>query len=485
MKKKHFILTVLIIALGIFSILPITNYIVDPSRVLHHDYKKQYAKFHPHKLFLKIDYLLKHKKEYDTLVYGSSRGRFVDVSHISKHAYNMCHGFGTVTTYLHTLKVLLANGVKVKNVWVGVNDFDIWKDHTPELHRLINKNNFLLDLPIYSHWLFRFIPESLNLLKSNAPLIDTKEVTNPLKRSSQAREQEKAIINLKHRNIPPATLGYTGKFRIDEAVDEIRQIKELCESHGITLTVWLYPIYYKTYLAYNQNISQAFKRKLVQVTDFYDFYDFGNLGQNENYWFEGSHFTPTLADYMINNIQENKNLVTKENIEFRIKEIKQTLKSLVKLKLPNKGEGKGKGLYINPYSDMSIFPTIFDINDSNYSFNQNNQFLLTRKDNFLEATVTSPDPIIILNTKKTNAKHVMLTFSLSSKQESNFQLFFKETNSDAYNEKNIYYHKLHVGENNFRIIFASKYLNNGLRIDFTNKIGKYTIKKLNIRTIEI
>ena len=95
---------VLGIAFLVFSILPISNYITDPSRILHHDYKMRYLKFHPHKLFLKVEYLLDNKEKYDTLVYGSSRGGFIDVSRISKDAYNMSHGFGTVTTYLHTLK---------------------------------------------------------------------------------------------------------------------------------------------------------------------------------------------------------------------------------------------------------------------------------------------------------------------------------------------------------------------------------------------
>ena len=107
MNKKSFIYTALIIAILIFSILPITNYIIDPSRVLHHDYQTRYKKFHPHKLFLKVDYLIQYPNKYDTLVYGSSRGRFVDVQLISDDAYNMSHGFGTVTNYLHTLKILL------------------------------------------------------------------------------------------------------------------------------------------------------------------------------------------------------------------------------------------------------------------------------------------------------------------------------------------------------------------------------------------
>ena len=483
MKKKHFIFTVLIIAIAIFSILPITNYILDPSRVLHHDYKTQYAKFYPHKLFLKVDYLLENKEKFDTLVYGSSRGRFVDVQNISKNAYNMSHGFGTVTTYLHTLKTLLDNGFRVKNVWIGINDFDIWKEHRPNLHRLINKNNFFLDIPIYSHWLFRFLPETVKILKNDYSLVKTEEVTNTHQRIVFSRKQENILKNIPNRNIPPATLGYTGKFRVDFAIDEIRQIKELCNAHEIKLTVWMYPIYYKTYLAYNQNKIEEFKRKLVKITDFYDFYDFGSFSQNEINWFEGSHFTTTAADYMIKCIQENKFLVTSETIDSRIKQTRDDLKSLALLKLPRKGEGKGKGLYIDPYSDMSMFKKIFDSSNHIFDNTKQPQYSLTRVNSNIEAKVKGIDPIVMLDKIETNAKHVMLTVSIKSQQKALFQLFFKENPSDAYAEGNTYYHTLREGENNFRIIFLAKYINNGLRIDFANKIGSYTIKKFTLREL--
>ena len=483
MKKKHFIFTVLIIAIAIFSILPITNYILDPSRVLHHDYKTQYAKFHPHKLFLKVDYLLENKEKFDTLVYGSSRGRFVDVQNISKNAYNMSHGFGTVTTYLHTLKILLDNGFRVKNVWIGINDFDIWKEHRPNLHRLINKNNFFLDIPIYSHWLFRFLPESVKILKNDYPLLPTQEITNTHSKILHARQGEKSIQGRKNRNIPPATLGYTGTFRVDNAIEEVAQIKALCDDYNINLTVWFYPIYYKTYLAYNQNKIEDFKYKLAKVTNFHDFYSFDALSQNENNWFEGSHFTPTTADYMIKSIQENKFLVTSQTIDARIKQTRENLKSLVLLKLPNKGEGKGKGLYIDPYSDMNMFKKIFDSSNHIFDNTKQPQYSLTRVNANIEAKVKGIDPIVMLDKIETNAKHVMLTVSIKSQQKALFQLFFKENPSDAYAEGNTYYHTLREGENNFRIIFLAKYINNGLRIDFANKIGSYTIKKFTLREL--
>jgi hypothetical protein len=485
MKKQHFIFTVFIIAIAIFSILPIMNYIIDPSRILHHDYETRYKKFHPHKLFLKVDYLLEHKEDYDTLVYGSSRGRFVDVSKISKKAYNMSHGFGTVTTYLHSLKTLLNNGVKVKNVWIGVNDFVIWKDHTPNLHRLINKNNFIQDIPIYVHWLFRFIPETVKILQYEYPLVATKEVTDPNQRSDLSRKQEKILNKLHNRNIMPATLGYTGKFRVDKAINEIRQIKELCLAHDINLTVWMYPIYYKTYLSYGQNIINEFKRKLVKVTNFYDFYDFSSLSKDENNWFEGSHFTTSAADYMIKNIQENNFLISSKNIDTRIQKTTKYLKDLAFLKLKDRGKGKGRTLYIDKSIDISIFNKILDLDNHIFNNKKTHQYSFKRISNGVVSEVKGIDPIVIVEKLETISTNVIITVSMHSQHNAVFQLFFKDNPSDPYTENNTYRHRLRKGENNFNIMFPSKYITNGLRIDFSNKRGKYLIQDITIREITL
>jgi hypothetical protein len=131
-----------------------------------------------------------------------------------------------------------------------------------------------------------------------------------------------------------------------------------------------------------------------------------------------------------------------------------------------------------------MFKNIFDIHDTSYKITQNNQFTFKRLPDVIEATVTSPDPVLILDTIKTDATHIMLTVSIQSQKNAVFQLFFKENNSDKYNESNSYHHRLKEGENNFRFILNSKYLNNDLRIDFSNKTGQYKIKTLTIREIK-
>jgi len=474
MHKKYFIFTTLSVAILIFSILPIVNYIIDPSRILHHDYKYRYTKFHPNKLSLKILYLLENKTKYDTLVYGSSRGEFMDVSLISKNAYNMTHGFGTVSTYLNSLKTLLKHGVKVKNVWIAVNDYVIWKDQSDSLIKLIYQNNLFYDIPLYVKNLFTLNPKHIQILKDRTPLIETKEVTDPNERLITARLQEKTLWT--PRNIPPATLGYTGKYRIDKATEEIRAIKQLCSDNQITLTVFMYPIYAKTYLRYDQYKIEEFKKKLVEVLDFHDFYALDTISINELKWFEGSHFVPSIGDYMIQSIQQKNALITKETVEQRIQETRNLLKNITYL--------RSERIYHMSMKiplDKKRFKTIFDINNFKYTYQKNNDFQILKNKHSINVKVTNSDPYFILNQTKSKAKHAILSFSITSSQNTLFTIYVKPNSSDKYIEK---YHlsvPIKKGLNEFRLVMAAKYINNELRVDFVKDVGSYTIHQFTIQ----
>jgi len=477
MQKKSFIFTTIIIALLIFSILPIINYISDPSRVLHHDYVMRYKKFHQHELVLKTIYVIEHKHDYDTLVFGSSRGGFMDMTKISKHAYNMSHGFGTVSTYLHTLETLLNSGVTVKNVWIGINDYDIWKDHTEELPRLVYHNSLLKDAKLYAHWLFRFIPESFNIIKDNKPLLKTDEVTDQEARLARSRHQEKDVRHMNHRHLGAAKLGYTGKFRIEKSIEEIKKIKKLCDTHHIKLTAFIYPTYYKTYLFYDQDKIEIFKQKLAQVMDFYDFYDIGAISLDQHNWFECSHFVTSIGDTIIESIHAHKHLVTKDNIDQRIQQTRSLLQHM-----PIIDNGEIYSLSEKTKIDTTHLKTIFDIKDTHFTYGYN-QLTLYRKKDGIHIEVDQEDPYFILNQTHASTKEVILNIQIQSQVKSIFQLYFKKTASSSYAEADSFTLVLHKGTNHFNIVLPSIYINNTLRVDLTRKSGDYIINEFMIHEV--
>ena len=119
-----------------------------------------------------------------------------------------------------------------------------------------------------------------------------------------------------------------------------------------------------------------------------------------------------------------------------------------------------------------------------YHYNKNNDFTLVSSDNDLKAEVKHNDPVIVLDPIPTDTKYVALTGTIDSPKDIILQLFFKKEKNDNYSESNHYNYKLKKGLNEFRIMILSKYINNGLRIDFTNKTGTYTIKKLMLQALK-
>ncbi len=162
MKKKYYIPLLFTGTLLIFSILPFLNYSIDQRRVLHSDYSNAYEGITINKPFLKVSYLLDNIDKYDTLFMGSSRNASLGINLVSQHAYNLYYEFGMVGAHLHNLKILLANKVKIKNVWLGINDYDTWKnpkDHESDYSKKTYKDNFSDKIDFYSFYLLKKIDD--------------------------------------------------------------------------------------------------------------------------------------------------------------------------------------------------------------------------------------------------------------------------------------------------------------------------------------
>ncbi|MEA1880456.1 MAG: hypothetical protein U9N11_07415 [Campylobacterota bacterium] len=475
MKKKYFIFTTLFTALLVFSLLPLSNYMADETRVLHHDYENKYAKFHPNRIFLRVQYLLDNKHKYDTLVFGSSRGEFIDTDKISPKAYNMFHGFGTLSTYLQSLKVALNQGVKVKNVWLGINDFEIWKDHSDALHQLTFKDGLFGNTALYMRWLFRNSPHTIDILKDDLPLVQSDFITNPTtQRIIRSRIQEKNLP--KRKAMYAAMLGHTEQYKIDASIEDMKKIKRLCRKHNITLKVFFYPSYYLTYLRYDQTKINLFKKKLSAVTEFHDFYLLNKIAYDQTKWFDSSHFATSIGDYMIESIQKNSHLVTHKNVDTHIEKSKSLL--LKSTTYPH------WHIYIvHSTLDFSTFPTLFDIYDENTKYKKNNHFTMQKEKDGFHINVHGNDPWILVKNIQTETKNSVLEVSIVTDKKGAFRLYLKNNRKENYSEGRTHVVRLKKGLNTFNLIVPSKYLDNDLRIDFISQTGQYIIKKLHIREL--
>lgn len=491
MKKKYYIPFLMIGALLVFALLPIANYDVDQWRVLHNDYKHSYTGVSPNKSYLKVRYLLDHKKKYDTIMMGSSRSGYMDSRLISKNSYNMKFNFSLAKMHLNNLKVLLENNVHIKKLWLGVNDYEIWKDpndFTYDYQRRLFKTDLAYQLETYSLYLLRKINYTeVKVLKGRLNLQPSEELTYPDKANMQtARKREE--FTLSHRalwiekmtKIPPTLLGYKDDtYRIDKSISEIDQIKKLCKKHNIDLTVFMYPTYYKTYLHFNQYKIETFKRKLAEVVDFYDFYDLSSFTRDPFKWQDSSHFHASIGDYIIRSIQENKFLVTKENVEQRLNENRVLIKDFFRSPLPI------KVIYqFNENIPVGELKEIFSLENDKYSYFKNNHFKLMKQKDFIEMTIYGNDPIFIFDQTKAKSENIILRCSIESPTDTAFTIYYKHISSANYSENSKMQIDLKKGLNEFSLLIPSSYIHNHMRIDIADKVGKYKIKDFTMYEFE-
>lgn len=480
-SKKKYPLIFIILALLFTLTLPIINYITDPWRVLHKDYRHVYNGIGANFSYLKVSYILENPNKYDTLLFGSSRNFAINAVAVSDKSYNMGYTYGVVGIHLHNLKSLVKH-TKIKSIWIGLNDFEIWKDPNDfylDPQRRPYPLNFYESLSFYKLYLLQKIGDAqLSAISRKHPFEKSPRMIND--KEEQYQPIKVAPYDKKHA-IKLDTMGafileYKGdKYRIDKTINEIKEIKKLCENNNIELKLYFYPTFYKTYIYYNQYKIEEFKHKLASFTGFYDFYRLDSDAFNEMYWENTGHFGEALANKIISNIKAEKNYVDSSNIEKDLLEVRSSIINLVTKKYPVKD-------YIQRFNqdiDLSPLDKVFDLNSKNAKCKVNNQMQMSKKESYILLKAKA-DPYFIVNQMRLQAPNAILSLKIETPHKTIFQIYYKTKASDIYSENHAFRVIMREGEYSFNLLFPSKYLQYGLRIDPASNAGSYKVKKFAI-----
>lgn len=481
-SKKRYPIVLIITGLLLTLALPALNYISDPWRVFHKDYGHAYKGTGANLSYLKVAYLQEHPKKYDTLLFGSSRNFVINEAAISNKSYNMAYTFGVVGTHLHNLQTIIKT-VKLKSIWIGINDFEIWKDPNDfynDLQRRPYPLNFYELASFYKFYLLANIRhEQVDIISGKRPLqksgrIIRDELVNNYKRAKLPPYSKKRAIKM--NKMGALLLQYKdGNFRIDQTIKEIKEIKKLCDTHNIELKLFYYPIFYKTYIYYNQYKIEEFKRKLATVTGFYDFYELSPDAFNEMNWYDTGHFLQPLADKIIAEIKANKHYVDNNNIEEHLLSVRKEIINLAMKKFPIEN-------FILRFSydiNLNALNKVFDISSKSVKLKANNQMQIKRtsQSTLLE---TKDDPYFIVDPIQIHSPNAILSFKIDSPRKTLFKIFYKTKATDNYGENHAFGVYMRSGEYKFNLLFPSKYLRYGLRIDPVSNAGSYKLKRLAI-----
>jgi hypothetical protein len=299
------------------------NYQVDSWGVFSKDYQSfsnfkgtKQKKARLSRYFLKHKYIINHPDKYDCFVLGSSRVEAIEAQQISSSCYNFTHPGATAFDNLRTLKLFLEHGVKIKQLFIAVDDITCtWS---------VKNGYYLMKFPhpaSFQDWfdftkMYLFKPfefRDFNLINGHSPLvaqpqwiIDTTKIGVMNSREDAIRHYDSSDAqDERFRKMFPMI--WFQEDNVDDTLEAIRELTSLAEAEGIDLKIFFNPIHIKTYLANDAPLLYRFKEGLASITPYYDFSGYNDITLDNRFWHETSHYNVLVGDQII------KTLLTGEN----------------------------------------------------------------------------------------------------------------------------------------------------------------------------
>lgn len=304
---KKYLLKILLYTALLTAVFASVNMGIDPYNIFHYNVPRNNG-VEPNKNYIKTEYILHHADRFDSFVFGSSRAGFLDPSLIPNgHYYNMCSSEAVPAEHLSILKVFIRKGIVPKNLFVMIDDITCFVD--PALHQTI-----LYRVPYPSGGLsdkVKFYLQYCDLITTGESLKVMREYRNKENAKDADYVTRYQTLGCERLDKDPYYIegafdcGYWADYyalRVSEAVEDIKELKELCEQYDINLILVTNPLYEKTYARGVENGYIDFLEALSGVTDFWNFSSFSDITMNEENYYEASHFTPKIAAKMIDTV---------------------------------------------------------------------------------------------------------------------------------------------------------------------------------------
>ncbi len=293
------------------------NVSIDAYGLLRTDFSRQFQP--PNMSFCKINYLMKNRNKYDSFIFGSSRVTNIDATKISSgRYYNMFYAGGLPGEHLEHIRYLLSNGIAIKNIIIGLDDFSYLIDpqqHLAELdyqpHPAVSGKSLWTFYGEYFIKLNKLLPQLKAFIRHNYTRRNSPEETRivyditgtgrGLCLDCDESIERDVDAHIHSGNfLEPTEYRFVQRNYIGPAVAAIREIVELSHMNHFNLIVFINPIHRTNYLNADLGLFAQFKKSLAEVTDYYDFSGLNPITTNNYYFYETSHYRPLVGDMMLN-----------------------------------------------------------------------------------------------------------------------------------------------------------------------------------------
>ncbi len=304
---------------------------LDPYNIFHWNHIRNNG-VEPNKSYVKMKNILKDPDRFDSFLFGSSRAGFFDVSKMDDgDYYDMAYSEGTPGEHLQNLRDMIDRGVKIKNVTMGVDDISYFVD--PDFHKdQLYRKPFPWNGSLSEKAGFYLSYLDLITLSQSIEVVMKHKNTDPYygQRLLETGTENLSIKTDFHYDKTDATWS-DYYYPREESLEEIKEIVELCRENNIKLRIFTNPLNGYTYEKDIANGYLVFLKELAGVTPYWNFSGFNNVTLDMTNYYETSHFSPDVADTIIERIYNDKGdeellkqgygmYVTEENVD-RLMEI--------------------------------------------------------------------------------------------------------------------------------------------------------------------
>ncbi len=299
---------------------------LDPYNIFHWRHIRNNG-VEPNKSYVKMMNVFRNKDRFDSFLFGSSRMGFFDISGLDDGKYyNMAYSEGTPGEHLQNIKDMLARGVKIKNITMGVDDISYFVD--PEFHEdQLYRKPFPWDKDLKEKAGFYLSYLDLITVSQSIEVIMKHKNTDPHygERLLETGTENLGIATDFHYEKTDATWS-DYYYPREEGLKEIGEIVEICRENDINLRIFTHPINGYTYAKDIANGYLVFLKELSTVTPYWNFSGFNNITLDMTNYYETSHFSPEVADMVLDRIYRDKGdpelleqgfgmYVTEENVD--------------------------------------------------------------------------------------------------------------------------------------------------------------------------
>ena len=286
------------------------NLTVDAFGILRTDFSRQFQL--PNMNVIKMKYLLMNPQRFDSFIFGSSRVGNIDPRKIADGScYNMIYPLGLPEEHLRNIRYLLEQGVGIKNLLVGIDEFSFTADPAPRRSDLLSQ-----PLPAISGKpLETFYGEYYLKLRNTMPQLRKFILYNYTDRDDRAEhrfiydiyesgrilcpscDEDLAKPHQRRKFVPDQNFNQ-GDY-VEQTLGSISEIVQLAKDHHIRLTLFINPTPEASYRTADLVRFGQFKRKLAAISDYYDFSGMNSITTDTENYYEILHFRPFVGDMML------------------------------------------------------------------------------------------------------------------------------------------------------------------------------------------